>query len=163
VGGVRLLLFFATEGLVLYLSGEYVVLLKKRALNALKWARRAFEEGDYDTAVREAEYAAQLYAKSLIYRVLGEERRGHDIRGLLGILAAALIEQGLNKEAERLFDFVRVHRRELAELTEAHTRAVYGLFEYGEREADLILRIAEEVIRLLESLEVEVFGEKARE
>ncbi len=143
------------------MSGEYACLLKKRALNAFKWAKRAFEEGDYDTAAREAGYAARLYIESFIYRVLGEERRGHDIRGLLGILAAALIEQGLSREAERIFDFIRTHRRELAELAEAHTRAVYGLFEYGEREAGLILRVAEEVIGLLESLEVEIFGEKA--
>jgi HEPN domain-containing protein len=54
-------------------------------------AEKASEEGDYDTAAREAEYFVQLYIKSLIYRVLGEERRGHDIRGLLGILASSLL------------------------------------------------------------------------
>jgi len=51
------------------------MLLRKRALNVLKWAVRVLEEGDYDMAAREAEYAAQLYLKSLLYRVLGEEVR----------------------------------------------------------------------------------------
>ena len=88
----------------------------ERALNALKWAERAFEEGDCDTVAREAEYATQLYIKSFICRVLGEERGGHDIRGLLGILAAALVEQGLSKGAERVFGFIRTHKRGLAEL-----------------------------------------------
>ena len=67
----------------------------------------------------------------------------------------------MSKGAERVFGFIRTHRRGLAELAEARTRAVYGLFEYGEREASLILRVAEEVIGLLKSLEVEIFGEKA--
>ena len=142
------------------MSGEYPKLLKKRALNALKWAERAFIDGDYDTVAREAEYAAQLYINSLIYRVLGEKRVGHDIRGLLGILAASLLENGLNKEAEFISEYIRTHRRELAELAEAHTRAVYGIFEYGEKEAKLILKIAKEVIDKLELLEVKLFEQE---
>ena len=140
------------------MSGEYPSLLRKRSLNALKWAEKAYSEGDYDTAVREAEYAVQLYTKSLIYRVLGEERRGHDIRGLLGILSASLLEQGLEEEARVISNYVRKHRRELAELAEAHTRAIYGIFEYGEREAKLLLGIAKEVIGFLQKLEARVFG-----
>ena len=70
------------------MSGRYPILLRKRALNALKWAERAYNDGDYDTAVREAEYAVQLYIKSIIYRILGEEIRGHNIRELLGVLVS---------------------------------------------------------------------------
>jgi len=142
------------------MSGEYPALLRKRALNALKWARRAFEDGDYDTAVREAEYAVQLYVKSVIHRVLGEEVRGHSLRELLGILVSALIEEGLEEEAREVADYVRRHRRELAELTEAHTRAVYGLIEYGRRESEILLKIAESVIAAVKDLEAKVFGEK---
>jgi len=57
------------------MCGEYPSLLKKRALTALKWAKRAFKEGDYDIAVNNAEYAVQLYVKSIIYRILGEEKK----------------------------------------------------------------------------------------
>jgi len=142
------------------MNGRYSVLLKKRALNALKWARRAFSDGDYDTAVREAEYAVQLYVKSIVYRVLGEEVRGHNVRELLGILASALVEEGFDKEAGELIDYVRKHRRELAELAYAHVRATYGLVEYGEREAEILLKIAENVIETLKVLEVKVFGEE---
>ncbi len=142
------------------MSGEYPALLRKRALNALKWSRRAFEEEDYDTAVREAEYAVQLFIKSFIYRVLGEETRGHNLRELLGVLASALIEEGLEEEAKELVDYIRKHRRELAELTEAHTRAVYGLIEFSRREAEILLKIAESMISMLRNLEVKVFGGK---
>jgi len=141
-------------------SGEYPDLLRRRALSALRWARRAFDEGDYDTAVREAEYAAQLYVKSLLYRVAGEEVRGHDIRELLGVLISALMEAGLEEEARVLVDYVRRRRRELAWLSEAHTRAVYGPIEYGRREAELLLRIAEDVVSTAMKLEAKIFGEE---
>ncbi len=142
------------------MSGDYVNLLKKRSLNALKWAERACLEGDYDTAAREAEYAAQLYAKALIYRVLGEERRGHDIRGLLGILATALMEGGAREEAEVLLEFLRSKRRALAELADAHVRATYGVFEYGRREAELLIKITKEVINILKEIEGRIFEGK---
>jgi len=140
-------------------SGKYPALLRKRALNALRWAERAFEERDYDTAVREAEYGVQLYIKSIIYRVLGEEIRGHNLRELLGVLISALIEKGFEEEAKELVDYIRKHRRELAELTEARIRAVYGLVEYGRRETEILLKIAKNIITVLKNLEVKVFGE----
>ncbi len=145
------------------MSGRYPALLKKRALNALKWSERAFAEGDYDTAVREAEYAVQLYIKSLVFRVLGEEVRSHNIRELLGVLASSLIEEGFGEEAEELLEYVRRHRRELAMLADAHTRAVYGLVEYGRREAEILLEVAKAVINVLEGLEVKIFGEEVKE
>jgi len=142
------------------MSGEYSALLRKRSLRALKWAERAFKDGDYDIAVREADYAVQLYAKSLIYRVLGEEVRGHNLRELLGILASSLIEEGFKEEAENLIDYSRKHRRELAELSDAHVHATYGLTEYSRTEASVLLKIAKNVIDALGGLEVRVFGEE---
>jgi len=139
------------------------MLLRKRALNALKWAVRALEEGDYDMAAREAEYAAQLYLKSLLYRVLGEEARSHNLRELLGVLISALLEEGLRKEAEMLADYVRRKRRELAELSDAHSRATYGLAEYTRATANLLVRIAQDIIEKLKELEERLFaGEEAQ-
>ncbi|AEM38967.1 HEPN domain protein [Pyrolobus fumarii 1A] len=140
------------------MSGEYAMLLRRRALNALRWAERACNEGDYDTCAREAEYAAQLYLKSLLYRVLGEEVRGHDIRELLAVLVSALLEQGLANEAGYVADYVRRHRRELAWLSEAHTRAAYGPVEYSRREAEIVLSTTKSVLRLAEELEEKLFG-----
>ena len=142
------------------MSGEYAILLKKRALNALKWAEKAFQEEDYDTSVREVEYAVQLYIKSLIYRILGEEVRGHNIRELLGILTSALIEKGFEELAKELIDYIKLHRRELIELSDAHTRVVYGLVEYSRKEAELLIKIGKNIISMLKELEVKVFGEE---
>ena len=140
------------------MSGEYPLLLRRRALNALKWAERALGEGDYDTAAREAEYAAQLYLKSVIYRVRGWEVRVHNINELLGILAYILIEEGLDEEARLVMDYARSRRRELAELSEAHTRASYGLSEYTRRVSAELVKVAREVIEVLRKLEERIFG-----
>jgi len=139
-------------------SGEYAEVLRRRALSALRWAEKACEAGDYDLCALMAEYATQLYLKSLIYRVRGEEVRGHNIGELFGILTASLMEQGLRDVAEELAEYSRRHRRELAELSEAHTRAVYGLAGYGRREAELVLSIARSVIDKLREVEVKLFG-----
>ncbi len=140
------------------MSGEYAILLRKRALGAFKWAKRACDENDYDMCALNAEYAVQLYLKSLLYRVRGEEVRGHNIRELFSLLAASLMEQGMEDLAREIMEYIRKHRRELTELSEAHTRAVYGLVEYGEKEAKLLLKIAEQVLSKLRELEERLFG-----
>lgn len=56
-----------------WLSGEYAALLKKRALSMLSLAKSLLREGQNDLAALNAEYAAQLYLKALLYRVTGEE------------------------------------------------------------------------------------------
>jgi len=139
-------------------SGEYAEVLRRRALSGLHWAERACEAGDYDICALMAGYAAQLYLKSLIYRVRGEEVRGHSIGELFGVLTASLMEQGLRDLAEELAEYSRRHRREFAELSEAHTKAVYSLIGYGEKEAKLILAIARSVIEKLRETEVKLFG-----
>jgi len=68
------------------------------------------------------------------------------------------MEQGLRDIAEELVEYSRRHRREFVELSEAHTRAVYGLISYGEKEAKIILAIARSVIEKLREIEVKLFG-----
>ena len=142
-----------------WLSGEYAALLKKRALSMLALAKRLLSEGQNDLAALNAEYAAQLYLKALLYRVSGEEWRGHGIRALLGALSAVLEGAGFREEAEMIMDYVRGRRRALAELEEAHTRAVYGVFEYDEKQAAALVSLAEEVIELLRKVEEGVIGD----
>jgi len=60
--------------------------------------------------------------------------------------------------AIEVVDYVRRHRRELIELSEAQSRATYGFIGYGEREAGLLLTIAKHVIEELKQLENKLFG-----
>ena len=94
----------------------------------------------------------------MLYRILGEEVRGHDIRGLLGLLVSSLLEQGLREEAERLAEFVRRNRVALTWLSEAHIRAAYGPVEYDEKEASLVLETAHRVLKALEELLGRILG-----
>ena len=56
--------------------------------------------GEYDLACFEAEQAAQLALKSLLYELLGMAPRIHDLGELLGLLHRALSEAGLEGLAE---------------------------------------------------------------
>lgn len=140
-------------------SGEYPAVLKERAQSMLNLARRLLSEGEYDLAVLNASYAVQLYVKALIFRVSGEEYRGHSIRMLLGFLASLLYEKGFQGLAAQLSDYVRGNRRVLAELEEGHVRSVYGIFKYSEVQAKKLVETAENLIQLLESIEKRVFPE----
>ena len=139
-------------------SGERAAIMRRRAERALAWARRALEERDHDTAAREAEYAAQLYLKSVILRISGEEARGHGLRELLGLLAHYLFEGGLVEEASAVSEYARKNRALLADLSAAHIRSIYGLFEYGEKEAKTLVDLTEDLTGFLRMLEERVFG-----
>ena len=139
------------------MSGEYPALLKKRATSMLRLAERLLDEGEYDIAVLHSEYAAQLYVKAVLYRLTGEEYRGHNLRALLGALAATLEEKGFNTQAGLVVDFVRRFRRELSELEEGHVRSVYGIFEYTEYQARRLLEASKRIVGLLRRVEEEVF------
>jgi len=139
------------------MSGEYPSLLKRRAESMMKLAERLLKEGEYDLAVHNAEYAAQLYIKSLLYRLSGEEWRGHSVRTLLGAAALTAEEEGLREEAEKIIDFTRKNRRILAELEEAHTRSIYGIFEYSREQAATLIDSAKSIIKLAKEIEKAVF------
>ena len=143
------------------MSGNYPVLLKRRAESMMKLAVRLLQEGEHDLVVLNAEYAVQLYIKSLLYRLSGEEWRGHSVRTLLGALALILEENRLKEVAEKIYDFTRRNRRILAELDEAHTRSIYGAFEYSRDQARAIVDIAQSIIKLIKEIE-EVIFKRAR-
>lgn len=80
----------------------------------MKNAITLFNEGEYDLAVLNADYAAQLYVKAILYQLSGEEWRGHNVRSLLGVLAFVAKENGLEEIANKIYDFVRRNMRILA-------------------------------------------------
>ncbi|MEM1667584.1 MAG: HEPN domain-containing protein, partial [Thermofilaceae archaeon] len=111
-----------------------------------------------DLAVLNAEYAARLLVKAILYRVAGEEVRGHSIRALIGLLVSVLEEKGFRKEAEELIEYVRRNRRVIAELEEGHVRSIYGVFSYSREQAGKLVEAAESIVGVLEKIEKEVFG-----
>ena len=85
----------------LHVSGIYPNILRKRSNSMLRLAEELLSRGEADLAALNAGYAVQLYVKSILYRVSGEEWRGHNIRLLLGALSMILEQQGFRREAER--------------------------------------------------------------
>jgi len=139
------------------MSGDYPILLRRRAESMFRLAEKLLNEGEYDLAVFNAEYATQLYVKSILYRLSEEEWRGHSVRILLGVLALEAESGGLKEMSRKVIDFTRRHRRWLAELDEAHTRSIYGIFEYSRDQATALVNIAKSVIELIKKVESEVF------
>ena len=108
VGVANLLSGFFTDALGRWrMSGRYPDLLKRRAESMMRLAERLLGEGEYDLAVLNAEYAAQLYIKSVLLRLTGEEWRGHGIRTLLGAVALAAQGGRLRDVVENIVDFTK--------------------------------------------------------
>ena len=55
------------------MSDRYPNLLRRRAEAMIELAERLLSGGKYDLAVLNAEHATQLYVKSVLYRLSGEE------------------------------------------------------------------------------------------
>ena len=89
----------------------------------------------------------------LLYRVSGEEWRGHNLRALLGALSMVLRQQGFHREADEVASYVKAERRLLSELEEAHVRVVYGVFEYSRKQAETLVNAAKSIVVMLRKVE----------
>lgn len=101
-------------------SGELVAKLWRRALAMLEGAQWRLGRGEYDLACFEAEQAAQLAVKSLLYELLGSTPRIHDLSELLGLLYKALADAGLTGLAERIAILGQERRRGLWLLSDSY-------------------------------------------
>ncbi len=132
-------------------SGMLVELMRRRARAMFEGALWRLERREYDLACFEAEQAAQLYLKSLLYRVAGVQPRIHDLSELLGTLYRVL--EGFDEAREAVAEFAQRFRRSLWLLSESYYKARYGYVEYGEAEARECVEAAREVEKLVEKVE----------
>ncbi|WP_338252736.1 HEPN domain-containing protein [Pyrodictium abyssi] len=92
-------------------------------------ARWRLGRSEYDLACFEAEQAAQLAVKALLYRLTGSMPRLHSLGELLGILVRFLREAGAGEAAETVAGFASGNRRRLWLLEDAYYRGRYGYTE----------------------------------
>ncbi|QGR19771.1 HEPN domain-containing protein [Stygiolobus azoricus] len=131
------------------MSGNYVRILKERALNALELAKIS---KDVNWSLFLSEQAAQLYIKAIYYELFGEKIRGQ-IRGLLGQLITELDNHHFEKESKKIKDFVTQNREKLIILEESYTESRYGEEDlYEPNLAADIIKLVSELIQLLEEL-----------
>jgi len=133
-------------------SGEYAARLLRRARGMLDAARWHLGRGFYDLACFEAEQAAQLALKHVLYFLEGSAPRIHSLSELLGLLYRFLARAGLEDVAQRVADFTAGSRHRLWVLEDAYYQARYGHIEYGEEDARQCIELAEAIIRLVEEV-----------
>lgn len=138
------------------MSWERVELLKERSRLFLDLARELLDRGLYDLAAFAAEQAAQLRIKASLLRLTGEYPRIHYVRELLGVLAYRLEEAGYLSAAKSIREFVGDRRGDLIELEEAYIGARYGLQRYIKGRVAAMIRVVEDLFKLLERVESSV-------
>ncbi len=127
--------------------------LRERSLRFLVEAEEDLRRGFYDLAAFHAEQAVQLYLKSMILRLSGEERRGHEIRELMAEIAFSLDVEGLNEISRELKELAKRYRREIKELEEAYYEARYKPIAYTKEEAEEAVSAARLIISKLREIE----------
>jgi HEPN domain-containing protein len=115
--------------------------LKKRALEMLTLAGKAFELGMYNLTLFNCEQAIQFYLKYLLAKRVGEYPKTHSIE----VLLAELREIGVEPPA--------LPNMVLDLLEEAYITARYLPKDYSKETAATILRSTEDYIRRLSEVE----------
>jgi len=120
---------------------EEVELFLRRARNFLEGAKERFEKNDWDLTCFMAEQSVQLLLKSIILERGGEFPRTHSLRQLFSILS------NLIDNSEFKYD-----RKSLLFLESAYLNARYINFSYNKEDAEEILKIVDEVIKLVRNV-----------
>lgn len=129
------------------MSFEEVRLLRERARAFLKYAEEALSDGEYDFSCFASEQAAQLFTKSVMLELIGEIPRLHRLRDILSLLGSSI------PEAEGVVSgFVEENRERLRSLDEAYITSRYLPFKYEREDAETLLNVSKEVIRLGEGI-----------
>ena len=136
-------------------SLRHVELLRRRARRFLSYAEEALRLGDYDLACFYADQAAQLAVKACLLRLTGHMPRVHGLRELLGAVSKHLSGLGREDLAGRVSAFTREHRLGLSRLEEAYVAGRYLAREFEREEC---VRLARELLSLVEELEGAAFG-----
>ena len=119
--------------------------LKRRALDFLKQARRALEEDAYDVSCFLAEQSLQLYFKSVLLKIAGDYPRTHSIRRLIGEVSRILSSEDLKR-------FVSTNRIRLSLLEDAYLMARYFVKEYDKEDARDMIKLVEEVMNIINKI-----------
>ena len=119
----------------------------------LQEAVEDLEKGFYDLAAFHAEQALQLFLKSMLVRISGEEIRGHEVRELLATLAFSLETEGFKEIAEEMSKLAKRYRKLLVGLEEAYYEARYKPYPYTKEEAEELVEGARAIIAELKKLE----------
>lgn len=126
------------------MSRDEIELMKRRARNFAFNARYLIEQRIYDLAAFNAEQAAQLYLKATLLELIGDYPRTHSLIMLLGELK--------RMDKDLVTGFIKENRLKLHALEDAYLTSRYFHKEFDEEDAEKLLEVSEEVIKLCEEL-----------
>ncbi len=130
-------------------------ILRMRAFMFLKEAEDDLRKGFYDLAAFHSEQALQLFLKSMLVRLSGEEVR--EVRELLATLAFTLEVEGFGEQSRKIAKLAKEYRRALIELEEAYYEARYKPATYSKEEASELVETAKAIIERLKEIEGELW------
>jgi len=127
------------------MSMEEIGTLRRRAETFLRHAREALENGEFDFACFSSEQAAQLFVKSAMLELTGEVPRLHRVREMLYLLGKSLPEM-----EKVISEFIKENRERLRALDDAYIASRYLPSVYIREEAEMLVKLAENMIRLVD-------------
>ncbi len=120
---------------------DEIRLLRRRSKAFLERAIDSLNSGDYDIASFLSEQAVQLYLKSLLLEKLGDYPRTHSISILLSIIKEI-------PSCDRLMELLERSRTEIRLMEDAYIASRYLAREYTREEAEVLVNLAKEVLKL---------------
>jgi len=120
---------------------DEVELFLKRAKNFLDGAKERFQKEDWDLTCFMAEQSVQLIAKAVILEKGGELPKTRSFRKLFALLYQ-LTE----------IEDVKYDRKALLFLESAYLNSRYFSFTYEKEDAEEAIRIAKEIIKIVENV-----------
>ncbi|MCD6244798.1 MAG: HEPN domain-containing protein [Candidatus Korarchaeota archaeon] len=120
---------------------DEIRLLRRRSKAFLERAIDSLNSGDYDIASFLSEQAVQLYLKSLLLEKLGDYPRTHSISTLLSIIKEI-------PSCDRLMELLERSRTEIRLMEDAYIASRYLAREYTREEAEVLVNLAKEVLKL---------------
>ena len=131
--------------------------LKERALTFLKYAKKAYEEGDYDFSIFNIEQYLQLSLKAIILRLTGYIPKTHSIKHLLALLVEILKKLSREEYVVRIENLLKHYRKTLEKIDEAYTGARYLMKKYSREDVEKVLKVCEKISNLVNEIESKIF------
>ncbi len=120
---------------------DEIRLLRRRSKAFLERAMDSLNSGDYDIASFLSEQAVQLYLKSLLLEKLGDYPRTHSLSTLLAITKKV-------PSCERITELLERNKTEIRLMEDSYIASRYLMREYTREEAEVLVNLAREVLKL---------------
>ena len=127
------------------MSYERIERLLGRAKGFFEGVHFHIDRRNYDIAVFNMEQALQLYLKAVLLKLTGLYPEVHGIRLLLSYVYKYTGD-------DRIAEFVKKYRIELSDVERAYTEAKYGITSYSQEDADRLLEVVIDCIRLVSEI-----------